>query len=329
MILDKIRAAGGALWRESTALRAWRHRASYPGLGVSPHARIDIEGSFSYGGGCGIADHAVIMVSNGASLRFGEGVQLGRNTEIGATGDMQIGDGTTLQDRTLLVGSVRVGRYCLFSLNVLATSGRHYFELEPETYIRDQDALVFSQPDLAAQHDRPVVIDDDCWIGANAFIMSGVRIGKGCVVGAGAVVTTDLPPYSVAVGSPARIIRRRLDFRPPRDIRFDRRGDAPYFYAGVGLSNRERAAGEGHGGLLAASRFTLALDVPAGAMVVLEASGVVAGTIVRHGGQRMPLDVAFAEVEFRAEPEDDGRLQFEVDGGVGRWPVHLRSAGRK
>ena len=130
----------------------------------------------------------MVQVSPGACLRFGDGVRLGRNTELGANPAIRIGDGTTLQDRTLLVGSVTVGRFCLFSLNVLATSGRHYFEIEPEAYIRDQDAAVFATPELAMLHDRPVVIDDDCWIGANVFIMSGVHVGKGCVVGAGAVL---------------------------------------------------------------------------------------------------------------------------------------------
>lgn len=52
----------------------------------------------------------------------------------------------------------------------------------------------------------PIVIEDDVFIGARAIILKGVTIGKGSVIGAGAVVAKDIPPYSIAVGNPARII---------------------------------------------------------------------------------------------------------------------------
>jgi acetyltransferase-like isoleucine patch superfamily enzyme len=54
---------------------------------------------------------------------------------------------------------------------------------------------------------RPIVIEDDVWIGANAVILGGVRIGRGAVVGAGAVLRRDLPPYALALGNPATILR--------------------------------------------------------------------------------------------------------------------------
>ena len=53
----------------------------------------------------------------------------------------------------------------------------------------------------------PIIIEDDVWIGANAVITAGVTIGKHCVIGAGSIVTKDIPDYSVAVGNPARIIQ--------------------------------------------------------------------------------------------------------------------------
>lgn len=55
------------------------------------------------------------------------------------------------------------------------------------------------------------IIGHDVWIGAAAYIGAGANIGHGCVIGAKAVVAKDLPPYSVAVGNPARVIRLRLD----------------------------------------------------------------------------------------------------------------------
>lgn len=53
----------------------------------------------------------------------------------------------------------------------------------------------------------PITINDDVWIGANAVIAAGVTIGKHCVIGAGSVVTKDVPDYSVAVGNPAKVIK--------------------------------------------------------------------------------------------------------------------------
>ncbi len=54
--------------------------------------------------------------------------------------------------------------------------------------------------------DAPVVIEDDAWIGFNAVVLKGVRIGRGAIVGSATVVTKDVPPYSVVVGNPAREI---------------------------------------------------------------------------------------------------------------------------
>lgn len=58
------------------------------------------------------------------------------------------------------------------------------------------------------ENSKPVTIGNDCWIGGQAVICPGVAIGDGCVIGAGAVVTKDIPPYSLAVGNPAKVIRK-------------------------------------------------------------------------------------------------------------------------
>ena len=55
---------------------------------------------------------------------------------------------------------------------------------------------------------KSVIIDDDCWIGANVVIIGNVHIGKHCVVGASSVVTKDIPDYCVAIGNPARVIKK-------------------------------------------------------------------------------------------------------------------------
>ncbi len=57
---------------------------------------------------------------------------------------------------------------------------------------------------------RPVVIEDDVWIGTRAIILPGVRVGAGSIIGAGAVVTKSVPPYSIVAGNPARVVKSRL-----------------------------------------------------------------------------------------------------------------------
>lgn len=66
---------------------------------------------------------------------------------------------------------------------------------------------VQSRRDLV-EYARAVTIGDDCWIGGNVTIMPGVTIGKGCTVGSGSVVTRDIPEFSVAVGSPAKVVKK-------------------------------------------------------------------------------------------------------------------------
>jgi len=57
---------------------------------------------------------------------------------------------------------------------------------------------------------KPVAIEDDVWLGYNVIILPGVTIGQGSVIGAGSVVTKDIPPYSIAVGNPAIVIKKRV-----------------------------------------------------------------------------------------------------------------------
>ena len=58
---------------------------------------------------------------------------------------------------------------------------------------------------------KPIVVENDVWIGANAVIMPDVTIGKGAIIGAGAIVTKDIPPYAVAVGNPCLVTMMRFD----------------------------------------------------------------------------------------------------------------------
>ncbi len=113
-------------------------------------------------------------------------------------GRLEIGDGTSIAGYCVFSAatSIRVGRKVLFARNVYVADHRHGFEGR-EVAVIDQEIA-----DL-----RPVVIEDGAWVGQNVVILPGVTIGWGAVVGAGAVVRDDVPPRSLAVGAPARVVR--------------------------------------------------------------------------------------------------------------------------
>lgn len=71
--------------------------------------------------------------------------------------------------------------------------------------------LVAEQRNTGLECAKPITIEDDCWLGGNVTIMPGVRIGKGCVIGAGSVVTRDIPAGSLAMGVPCRVVRQITD----------------------------------------------------------------------------------------------------------------------
>ncbi len=56
------------------------------------------------------------------------------------------------------------------------------------------------------EYAEPITIGDDCWLASNVTVLPGVTIGKGCTIGAGALVNKNVPPYSVAVGVPAKVV---------------------------------------------------------------------------------------------------------------------------
>ena len=97
-------------------------------------------------------------------------------------------------------GDIVIGSHVMFGPGVHIHGGNHKID--------DLDGYM-DEATKRYGDDPPVVICDDVWIGANAIILPGVTVGEGAVVGAGAVVTHDVEPYSVVAGNPAKILRFR------------------------------------------------------------------------------------------------------------------------
>jgi acetyltransferase-like isoleucine patch superfamily enzyme len=111
-------------------------------------------------------------------------------------GEVIIGSETRIGMGNVLIGPVSVGNNVILAQHVVVSGLNHNYE--------DIGVPVRKQGITA----KRITIGDDCWIGANTVITAGVTIGKHCVVAGGSVVTKDIPPYSVAAGNPARVIKQ-------------------------------------------------------------------------------------------------------------------------
>jgi len=162
---------------------------------------------------------AILSTSENGLIKLAGNNFIGRNVEIGTAGEIVLGEHTSIQDRCILLGDIEVGAYCLFATDVYISSGRHYFNHIAEYYIADQDEIVSKDPQLKKNHSRKVTVEDDCWLGKNVVVMAGLTIGKGAIVGANSVVTKSVEPYNIVAGSPAKFIKKRLEFYPPKKIK--------------------------------------------------------------------------------------------------------------
>lgn len=100
------------------------------------------------------------------------------------------------------VCAITIGSKVTFGPGVTIMTGNHNF--------RDIGVYIFDNHSKREDDDLPVVIEDDVWVGCHAIILKGVTIGRGAIVGAGAVVTKNVPPYAIVGGNPARVIRYRF-----------------------------------------------------------------------------------------------------------------------
>ena len=150
-----------------------------------------------------IGERVVIFQDkNGGSAHLGDRVQLYGDTYIqtGEGGTIKIGDRTTVQPRcqfSAYRAPIHIGCDVQIAPNCAFYPYDHMFA--PGELIRKQPL----------QTKGGISIGDDVWLGFGVIVLDGVRIGKGAVIGAGAVVTRDIPDGAIAFGVPARVVRTR------------------------------------------------------------------------------------------------------------------------
>ena len=151
----------------------------HPGVHIVRPRFISIGDNVTVGADTDIYVHPFDRGSKELIIQIGNDVHIGRNNIIGARKSV------ILEDHVLLGPHVMIGDHS------------HRYE-DVAVPIKLQDATEAG----------PVRIEQDSWIGANVFVLPNVNIGRHSVVGANSVVNRDIPPYSVAVGTPARVIKR-------------------------------------------------------------------------------------------------------------------------
>jgi acetyltransferase-like isoleucine patch superfamily enzyme len=154
-----------------------------------------------------VLDGDMPLVYGPGDIVIGDGVIVSnRNTwivglKVYPDAKLEIGDRVTLGYMNLIsvAKSVRIGNDCLFAGEVkILDNNSHSLD-----YVQRRANAPLEPEDVA-----PVVIEEDVWIGTNCMVLKGVTIGRGAVIAAGAVVTKDVPPFTVAAGNPARVIKR-------------------------------------------------------------------------------------------------------------------------
>jgi acetyltransferase-like isoleucine patch superfamily enzyme len=163
-----------------------------PGARLSAKARIrNIAGDSNriLIGNDSIVQGELLVFAQGGSIRLGEWCYVGEQTRIWSAAAISIGN------------------------RVLIGHGANIFDnlthpiRAAERHAQFRQIAKSGHPRDISLGERPVKIEDDAWIGAGAFVLRGVTVGTGAIVAAGAVVTKDIPPYSLAAGNPATVVR--------------------------------------------------------------------------------------------------------------------------
>ena len=169
---------------------------------ISPRARIH-HPTLSLGSNIYIDDGTLIFQDkDGGAVELGDAVHLHRDTIIqtGAGGNVSIGSRTTIQPRcqfSAYKAPIRIGQDVQIAPNC---------SFYPYSHGVAPDELIINQP---LNTKGGIYVDDDVWFGVGVIVLDGVKIGRGAVIGAGSVVSRNVPAGGIAVGTPARVVKMR------------------------------------------------------------------------------------------------------------------------
>ncbi|MGG6433238.1 acyltransferase [Anoxybacillus sp. D401a] len=177
-------------------------------LFVGKNVKIRFKKYIQLGNGVTLEDFVLLDGLSKEGIIIGDNVKIGAYTQIKCTGSfrkigkgIKIGRNSGIGDYCFFgaAGGIEIGENVIMGQNVRFHSENHNFD----------------RVDIPIKHqgvtNKGIKVGNDCWIGAGAVFLDGVTVGDGCVIGANTLVNKDIPPYSVAVGNPVRIIKNRKD----------------------------------------------------------------------------------------------------------------------
>jgi acetyltransferase-like isoleucine patch superfamily enzyme len=175
----------------------WYERNSLPWNRARIHWELARRGAFARWP----LEGNVLEALRDGRLEVGEGALFEPGVWITAPGDarVKIGEGTFLNRNVMVAAQelVEVGAHCMLANGCFVSDASHRFD-DPERPITWQ----------GFESKGPTRIGENCWLGANVVVTSGVTIGARCVIGANSVVTRDVEAFSIAAGTPAKVLRR-------------------------------------------------------------------------------------------------------------------------
>ncbi len=131
--------------------------------------------------------------------KCGKNVNIGSKARFGKGFEIEIGNNSGIGINAKVPSDIKIGNDVMMGVNVTIIGSRHVFDrIDIPMRLQGYEKMT------------PVIIEDDVWIGNNVIILPGRKISKGTIIGAGAVVTKDFPPYSVIGGNPARLLKSRV-----------------------------------------------------------------------------------------------------------------------
>jgi len=170
-------------------------------------------------GGVNLRGASLIKFGKGVTLERGvimdglmrHGIKLGDHVRIGPYSTLvgapvsNLGEGITIGANSAVDAYSFIGSAGPVTIGENVIMGQHVC-FHPENHNFDRTDIPIKLQGTVRQG---ITIEDDVWVGANVTFLDGAHVGQGCVIGAGSLVRGNIPPYSVAVGTPARIIRTR------------------------------------------------------------------------------------------------------------------------
>lgn len=170
------------------------------------NSKVKYSGQLKIGKLVRIGDNVIVDCLSKKGVDIADNVNIANNVIIKCTWSLGhvgtgvvIGTGVSIGDGSFIgaAGGVIIGENVIMGQNVRFHSENHIFN-DPTIPIKMQGVT-----------NEGIIIEDDCWVGAGVVFLDGVKVGKGSVIGANSVVTKNIPPFSVVVGTPGRVIKRR------------------------------------------------------------------------------------------------------------------------